>query len=62
MLLSEMKNPEKCNHKKIAVEKIKTLELKKPFQSESINFDNLEGELQEIVLCLDCGKELERNF
>ena len=61
MLLSEMRNPEKCNHKKIAIEKIKTLELKKPFQSENINPDNLEGEMQEVVLCLECGKELQRN-
>ena len=61
MLLREMKNPEECKHKKIAVEKIKTLELKKPFQSGSINLNDLGGEMQEVVLCLECGKELERS-
>lgn len=61
MLLSEMKNPARCNHKKIAIEKIKTLELKKPFQQESTNLDDLEGEMQEVILCLECGKELKRN-
>ncbi len=61
MLLSDMKDPGKCNHKKIAVEKIKRLELKKPFQSQDMDFDDSKGEIQEVILCLECGKELQRN-
>ena len=61
MLLSQLKNQKKCKHKKIAIEQIKILELKKPLQLENINLDNLGGEMQEVILCLECGKELQRN-
>ena len=61
MLLSEMKNSETCKHEKIAVEKIKTFSLDKPWGTEEIDLDKINGEEQEVVLCLECGKELERS-
>lgn len=62
MLLSEMKNPEECKHKKIAVEKIKILENSKPFHLlEDNEVENSDGEIQKVIFCLECGKELERN-
>ena len=63
MLLSEMKNPENCKHKKIAAEKIKVVETTKPYNLlERDEIENSDGEMQEVVLCLDCGKELRRDF
>ncbi|MEM0465819.1 MAG: hypothetical protein QXW97_03935 [Candidatus Pacearchaeota archaeon] len=61
MLLREMKNLKECNHKKIALEKIKMLELKKSFKLNKLDFDNLDGKIQEVILCLECGKELQRS-
>lgn len=62
MLLSEMQNPEKCKHKKIAVEKIKIVESSKPFDLlNREEIENSDGEQQEVILCLECGKELKRN-
>ena len=59
-----MKNPERCRHKKIALEKINILEISKPFNSvtkeeleESAH--NSEYKEQKVVLCLECGRELE---
>lgn len=62
MLLRDLKNPERCKHKKIAVEKIKIVEISKPFnqiKQEELDYKN--GEEQRVILCLDCGKELERD-
>jgi len=62
MLLSEMKNQENCEHKKIAVEKIKIVEADKPFRNlEREKIEKSDGEIHEVILCLECGKELGRN-
>lgn len=62
MLLSKMKDMDKCKHKKIAVEKIKIIESSKSFNSlNRKDIENSDGNEQEVILCLECGKELERN-
>lgn len=62
MLLSELKNPEKCEHKRIAVERIKIIHTNKPFRNlEREKIENPDGEMQEVILCLECGRELERS-
>jgi len=62
MLLSKMKNPEKCKHKKRALEKIRTIESSKPFHLlDDEEIEKSEGEEQKVILCLDCGRELERS-
>ena len=62
MLLSEMKNPKNCKHKKIALERIKIIESKKPFSLlEDEEIEKLNGEEQKVILCLECGKELQRD-
>ena len=61
MLLKDMKNPEICKHKRVAVEKIKTFSLDKPWGTKEIDLDKFNGKEQEVILCLECGKELERN-
>jgi hypothetical protein len=62
MLLKEMKNQENCNHKKIAIEKIKIIESPKPFYLlDTEEIKNIEGKNHKVILCLECGKELKRS-